>query len=87
MKQNRRKVGIVRGIAILFAMEVLVFLFAYIAAFIDIASNDGMHEGFRMASGVFYGWFAFVVLGLIAWAVCMLILIFISRDRLPEQQK
>ena len=55
---------IARGVAILLAMEVLVFLLGYTAFFTIGVLSGGMAEGSRMASGVFYSWSAFV-----AWFV------------------
>jgi hypothetical protein len=78
--KSRLKVGIATSIALLVAMEALVFLLGYAAFFAVGALSGGMTEGFRMASGALYSWFAFVLLGLFGWAVCMVILV-ISRRK------
>jgi hypothetical protein len=79
--QNRSRVGIVKAVAIFFAMEVLVFLLGAVVGFAIGVSNGGIQEGFGMASGVLYGWFGFVVLGFIGWVVCMVALAFRGKSR------
>ena len=84
MTKNRFMTGIARSIAILLAMEVLVFLLGYVAFFAIGVLSGGMAEGSRMASGVFYSWFAFAVLGLLGWAVCLVILAITRRKHRSE---
>jgi ABC-type branched-subunit amino acid transport system permease subunit len=76
---SRLRIGITRSIAVLLAMEVLVFVLGYVAFFAIGAFSGGMTEGSRMASGVFHSWFAFALLGVIGWAVCMVIWVITGR--------
>jgi len=85
--QNRAKVGIMKAVAIFFAMEILVFLLGAVAGFAVGASNGGVRQGFEMASGVLYSWFGFVLLGFIGWLVVMVALAFRGKSRPLEQQK
>lgn len=55
-------------------MEVLVFVLAHAAFFAIGILSGGMGEGFYLASGVFFYWDAFALLGLIGWIVCLVIL-------------
>lgn len=73
--KNSRKIGIARSITLLVVIEVLIFLFGYAAFFAIGAFSGGISEGFGLESGIFYSWFAFVLLGLLGWAVCMTALI------------
>ena len=75
---------IARSVAILLAMEVLVFLLGYAAFFAIGALSGGVAEGSRMASGVFFSWCAFALLGLLGWAVCMVILAITRRKHRSE---
>lgn len=68
--------GILKILTILFVAEIVVFLFGYVFFFIIGASNGGIQEGFRMASGVLYSWFAFAGLGFLIGLVCIAIIIF-----------
>jgi hypothetical protein len=70
------KVGIMKAVAIFLAMEMLMFLLGTVADFAVGASNGGIPEGFRMASGGLYSWFGFVMLGFIGWLVVMVALAF-----------
>ena len=77
--KSRLKIGIARSVAVLLAMEALVFFLGYVALFVIGALSGGTTEGFRMASGVFYSWFGFALLGLLGWAVFMAILVVSGR--------
>jgi hypothetical protein len=76
-----------KAVATFIAMEVLVFLLAAAFYFVIGVSHSGIQEGFRMASGVLYSWFAFVVLGFIGWVVWMVALAFRGKGKQREQQK
>ena len=84
MIKNRFMIGIARSVAILLAMEGLVFLLSYVAFFTIGVLSGGMAEGSRMASGLFYSWFAFALLGLLGWAVCLVILAITKRKHQCE---
>jgi hypothetical protein len=71
------------AVAIFIAIEILIFLLATAFAFAIGVSNGGIQEGFRMASGVLFGWFGLVVLGVAAWIVCIAALAFASWRKQP----
>ena len=84
MPKNSRNNGIARILGLLVAMEFLVFLLGYAAFFTVGALSDGISEGYRSASGVFYSWFAFVLLGLLGWAVLVSVLFVCRRKQWGE---
>ena len=85
--QNRSKIGIINAVAIFLVVEIVVFLLAAVFYFAIGASDGGMQEGFQMASGVAYSWFAFAVLGFAGWVVCMVVLRFKRKDKSVEEPK
>ena len=79
--RNGFKARMVRAVAILFAMEILIFLLGAVAGFAIGVSDSGIQQGFGMASGVLYNWFGFAVLGIVAWVVVMVALAFRKKDK------
>lgn len=68
--------GITKIISILLTVEIFIFLLGYIFFFVIGALSGGVQEGFRMASGVFYSWFAFAVIGFLIGLACVAIITF-----------
>lgn len=85
--RTKSRVSLVRAIAILMALEVLTFILGFAFGFIIGASNGGTQEGFRMALGVLFNWFAFVVLGVLEWVVCIGYIRFIGVATSQETRK
>jgi hypothetical protein len=75
--------NILKFFAIFCAMEVLVFLFGYVIEFAIGVTSGGVSEGFRLASGVFYSWFGFVLIGLLGTVVCATILMVKRKMKTP----
>ena len=87
MTKIKKKIGLTKAVALLLAMEILVFLIGYAFGFIIGASSGGLQEGFRLASGVLYSWVAFALLGIIGWSICIAALVFKSQNNAVEEQK
>jgi hypothetical protein len=67
---------IIKVFAILFAEIMLVFfLSCFICFFIGVWSG-GINEGFQLAFGIFYNWFAFLIISLTAAIISLGILFF-----------
>ena len=60
-------------------MEFLIFSLGCVASLAAGAYIGGMAEGFNSVFAVFFYWYAFALLGLLAWAVCIAILAITKR--------
>jgi hypothetical protein len=75
--------SILKFFAIFCAMEVLIFLFGYVIEFAIGVASGGVSEGFRLASGVFYSWIAYVLIGFLGTVVYATILILKRKSKTP----
>jgi hypothetical protein len=74
--QSKEKTGLLTVVAIILFAQVLVFVGGYALGFLAGVYTGGISEGFRLASGIFYSWFAYVILGFITAAICVIVILF-----------
>jgi len=75
--------SVLKFFAIFCALEVLIFLFDYVIEFAIGVASEGVSEGFRLASGVFYSWVAFVLIGFLGALLYATILMVKRKTKTP----